>query len=138
MNGTRFHPLDEVPLVAIQAISLEALGLDDSATIVHNVFKVIHGLLQHSNVDGRCGPMNRVFSTAEQHRYHHARRRGAKAVNYGAVLSVWDQVFRTSQMPAPERFEEPIGIGGVDRFPTRFGEQLAAPFRWRKATRPVG
>ncbi len=137
MNGTRFHPLDEVPLVALQGASLFALGVDDEAMVVHNVFKVIHGLLQHANVAGRCGPLNHLFSTAEQHRFHHAVGRGDRAVNYGAVLSVWDRVFGTQRLPDGSRFAQPIGLA-MARFPTSFTGQMRVPFRWVEGTGPVG
>ncbi len=129
VNGTRFHPIDEVPLIALQALALRVLDVGPDELVVHNAFKLIHGLLQHANIDGNMGPAQRIFSTAEQHRMHHAPTVPREAVNYGAVLSVWDQLFGTAARPAAGSAVDRIGLLDQDEVPWRFGEQMLVPFR---------
>lgn len=136
VNGTRFHPLDEVPLVTLQGVALRLAQVDPDALLVHNVFKLIHGLLQHANIDGSCRALQPVVSTPAQHRLHHAAVAGDDGVNFGAVLSIWDRAFGTAQTPSdpPSRTTQ-IGLLDVPDFPPGFVDQLVYPFRGARPDR---
>jgi sterol desaturase/sphingolipid hydroxylase (fatty acid hydroxylase superfamily) len=51
--------------------------------------------------------------------------------NYGAVLNVWDHVFRSFFRPAAP-FAGPVGIGQIPNFPTSYLGQQLSPFRWKQ------
>lgn len=133
LNGLRFHPVDEVPLLALQTLALDLAGVDRDALLVHHVFKSINGMLQHANIAGRCGALNKVLSTAELHRLHHEARNGP-ATNYGAVLSLWDQVFGTQEGPGPAPFAGRIGLWNP-AYPHDVRGQMLEPFRPTAAPR---
>ena len=54
--------------------------------------------------------------------------------NYGAVLNVWDHVFRSFFRP-DQPFAGPVGIGQLPDFPAGYLAQQLSPFRWRKIRR---
>jgi sterol desaturase/sphingolipid hydroxylase (fatty acid hydroxylase superfamily) len=127
LNSGRFHPLD----VAFQAVPgilpLALLGTPGDVLFLHWAFTGLHGLLQHCNVDMRLGFWNRIFSTADLHRWHHALEPAFSNRNYGKVLIFWDVLFKTRHFPGPYTGE--LGLPRED-FPKDFAGQLAAPFRF--------
>ncbi|MGO7033949.1 sterol desaturase family protein [Rhizobium ruizarguesonis] len=51
-------------------------------------------MISHFNVDLRLGWANYIFVGPEVHRYHHSADVN-EAKNYGATLTLWDQIFGT-------------------------------------------
>jgi ornithine lipid hydroxylase len=128
VNAARFHPVDSFLSYAAQFAPLVALGCPEPALALFALFTAVHGLFRHSNVDVRLGPMNRVFSMAELHRWHHARDPAVSDHNYGANLILWDLVFGTwhgPQGPGPPE----LGLGAGPQVPRDYLCQLAHPFR---------
>jgi sterol desaturase/sphingolipid hydroxylase (fatty acid hydroxylase superfamily) len=134
LNAARFHPADLWMLYAVGYVPLIALGCPAPVFALYAMFDVVLGLLQHSNVDVRLGPLNRIFSMAEPHRWHHSRVLREANSNYGSNLSVWDVVFGTFHLP-DRRPPSEIGIEALPRFPRGYLAQLAAPFRWARVQR---
>ena len=99
------------------------------------LFDAVFGMLQHCNVDVRLGWLNRVFSMAEAHRWHHSRTIREANTNYGSNLIVWDLVFGTFFLPSDREPPQEIGIADMPGFPTGYLGQLASPFRWRALPR---
>lgn len=131
LNATRFHPIDFVTFMSLQDFAVLALGIDSDAFIASSVLKGVHGQLQHANIGGRGGRINHVFSTLDQHRWHHARPTEGRSVNYGAVLSIFDRIFRTQHLPAAsDTFDRPIGISD-DRYGGLWS-LMSMPFRSSK------
>lgn len=75
----------------------------------------------HGNIRTNLGPLRYVFLTPQAHRVHHRRAAAWHDCNYGAVLSVWDRLFRTQsphQDVYPETgIDEPFPIETSWRFP---------------------
>jgi len=132
LNAARFHPIDLALLYAVGYVPLLALGCPEEVLALFFLFDGVLGMLQHSNVDVRLGPLNRVFSMAEPHRWHHSRRLEEANTNYGSNLIVWDLVFGTFHLPRGERPPVEIGIADLPDFPRGYLAQLAVPFRWRR------
>lgn len=135
LNAARFHPLDLGLLYAVGYVPLVLLGCPEIVIGLFALFDAVFGMLQHSNVDVRLGPLNRVFSMAEPHRWHHSRNVAEAGTNFGSNLIVWDLVFGTFFLPADRRPPTAIGIADMPRFPADYLGQLAAPFRWRSLPR---
>ncbi len=135
LNSARDHPLETVvyPLVALGP--LLALGASEELIALVLVFQSTHSIFQHSNVDVRLGPLNRILSMAEVHRWHHSRRLDEASANYGQTVLFWDLVFGTRIVPADR--EPPVDTGLTDMpcFPQTFWAQVVAPLRWSVVSR---
>jgi sterol desaturase/sphingolipid hydroxylase (fatty acid hydroxylase superfamily) len=87
------------------------------------------GLLEHVNIDFAAGPLNRLFNTAELHRWHHRMDIEQAMCNFGKMLSIWDGVFGTYYLPR----DREIGDVGIDAtakpVPVGFWGQCLYPFR---------
>lgn len=135
LNAGRFHPVDLLVLYVVGYVPLVLLGAPEHVVLLFALFDAVFGMLQHSNVDVRLGWMNRIFSMAEPHRWHHSRVLAEANANYGSNLTIWDVVFGTFLMPADRRPPADIGIAAMPAFPTSYLAQLAVPFRWTAAQR---
>lgn len=125
-NSFRFHPLDHVTLLAAQSMALLALGMDDETLVSYSIFKGIHGQIQHGNVGARSGAMGLILSGADQHRWHHAATLEGRAVNHGAVLSVFDRMFGTHHLPPDAAPPATVGLGRA--YPADWRGQFTQPF----------
>jgi sterol desaturase/sphingolipid hydroxylase (fatty acid hydroxylase superfamily) len=141
LNAARFHPFDLGLLYLVGYVPLVLLGCPGEVILLFALFDGVLGMLQHSNVAVRLGPLNRIFSMAEPHRWHHSRTLVEANANYGSNLIVWDLVFGTFFLPRDREPPEAIGIADLPDFPPGYLAQLAAPFRWarlRGAPTPAG
>lgn len=90
-----FHPINSLliqPLAIILPVWM--MGYNQQTVTIFLMVMGMHGLISHFNVDIRMGWFNYVFVGNEVHRYHHsADLREAK--NYGAMLTIYDQLFGT-------------------------------------------
>ena len=132
LNAARFHPVDLGLLYAVGYIPLIVLGCPQAVIMLFTLFDGVFGMLQHSNIDARLGPLNWVFSMAEPHRWHHSCTVAEANTNYGSNLIVWDLVFGTFFLPRDRQPPSTIGIGSMPAFPSRYLDQLASPFRWKE------
>jgi ornithine lipid hydroxylase len=135
LNAARFHPLDLGLLYFVGYLPLIALGCPEETIMLYALFDAVFGMLQHSNIDVRLGGLNRLFSMAEVHRWHHSRTVREANSNYGSNLMVWDLAFGTYFRPADREPPEQIGIADMPDFPTTYLAQLGSPFRWRRLPR---
>jgi sterol desaturase/sphingolipid hydroxylase (fatty acid hydroxylase superfamily) len=135
LNAARFHPLDLGLVYFVGYLPLVALGAPEETIMLFALFDAVFGMLQHCNVDVRLGWLNRVFSMAEPHRWHHSRTIREANTNYGSNLIVWDLVFGTFFMPPDREPPQEIGIADMPTFPTGYLDQLASPLRWRSLPR---
>ena len=131
LNAARFHPLDLGLLYAVGYVPLVVLGCPEEGIALFALFDAVFGMLQHANIDVRLGPLNRIFSMAEPHRWHHSRSLREANTNYGSNLIVWDLAFGTFFLPRDREPPRAIGIADMPDFPPSYLAQLASPFRWR-------
>jgi sterol desaturase/sphingolipid hydroxylase (fatty acid hydroxylase superfamily) len=113
-------------------VPLVVLGCPGDVILLFALFDGVFGMLQHCNVAVRLGPLNRIFSMAEPHRWHHSRTLVEANANYGSNLIVWDLVFGTFFLPQDREPPAAIGIAGMEHFPRSYLAQLATPFRWQR------
>jgi sterol desaturase/sphingolipid hydroxylase (fatty acid hydroxylase superfamily) len=135
LNAARFHPLDLGLLYLVGYVPLVLLGCPGEVVLLFALFDAVFGMLQHSNLAVRLGPLNWIFSMAEPHRWHHSRTLVEANSNYGSNLIVWDLVFGTFFLPRDREPPEAIGIADMTDFPRGYLAQLAAPFRWARLPR---
>jgi sterol desaturase/sphingolipid hydroxylase (fatty acid hydroxylase superfamily) len=129
-----FHPVNAVIIQAL-AITLPiwAMGHGPKAVAMFLMINGMHGLISHFNVDVRAGWLNYVFVGTELHRYHHSAV-VADAGNFGATLSIFDQLFGTfvyrPGVPPAE-----LGVDPASGLPAyeRFGAVMTLPFRRARA-----
>jgi sterol desaturase/sphingolipid hydroxylase (fatty acid hydroxylase superfamily) len=138
LNATRFHPLDLFALITVQNVPLILLGAPTRVFVMYALFQIVYGQLQHGNIALRTGALDWIYSTPCMHRFHHSMDTRVGNANYGAILSIWDHVFRSFLRPHGGRFEGPIGIAAMPRFPRGYLAQLASPFRWKQVERESG
>jgi sterol desaturase/sphingolipid hydroxylase (fatty acid hydroxylase superfamily) len=88
------HPLNTIAVRMILTVPLFLLGFSTEAIFTANLILGLQGLFSHFNVDIRAGWLNYVLTGTELHRYHHSAN-SAEAMNYGAVVPLWDILFGT-------------------------------------------
>ena len=88
----------------------------------------MHGLISHFNVDIRMGVANYLFVGPELHRYHHSANVD-ESKNYGATLSIFDQLFGTF-VYNPGKAPKELGVDPATGLPAyeRFFAVLKLPF----------
>jgi sterol desaturase/sphingolipid hydroxylase (fatty acid hydroxylase superfamily) len=128
MHGVA-HPVNTLIVRAILALPPYFLGLSAEVVFVASVIIGFQGLVAHFNVDSRVGWLNYLLVGTELHRYHHSADM-AEAGNYGAVVSVWDQLFGTF-VYRPTDAPRALGISEPGRHPadTQVMSILLEPFR---------
>jgi sterol desaturase/sphingolipid hydroxylase (fatty acid hydroxylase superfamily) len=132
-NGTRLHPLEIVLTRLFEAIPLIALGVPLEALAMRDVMGRVIGRFQHGNLDVALGPLDYVFSSPANHRWHHSRIRSESNHNYGGDLIVWDLLFGTFYLPRDREPPDQIGIEDRPGFPKSLPGVLLSPFRWSAA-----
>jgi sterol desaturase/sphingolipid hydroxylase (fatty acid hydroxylase superfamily) len=123
MNAARFHPADLALNFIFYFFPLAVLGASDAVFSLVFIVNAATGLLEHGNIDFDAGILNRIFNTAQLHRWHHSVEESISKNNYGKVLSVWDQVFGTYYLPKKTQVEE-VGVieNGQELRHTRFSD----------------
>ena len=142
LNTGRFHPLEKVLHFALDTVPFLLLGVAPEVLAGYFLLYAVNGFFQHSNARLRHGFINYLMSSAELHRWHHARDPKTAMCNFSNTTIVWDIVFGTWSLP--RHIEVDVGIIERD-YPKGFWRQLIAPFqsspragtehsrRWRSA-----
>jgi len=125
VNTGRFHFVDTFVSILMSQPLLYLAGAPTVVFLWVSAVTAFIGMLTHSNIEMRFGPISLVFNTPGLHRWHHSMdlREGNK--NYGENLMVWDLAFGT-YFDADRRPPAEIGIDGP--MPANFVGQLVAPF----------
>jgi sterol desaturase/sphingolipid hydroxylase (fatty acid hydroxylase superfamily) len=90
-----FHPINAVIIRAFAiVVPIWLMGYDQQVIAIFGMLMSLHGLISHFNVDMRMGWANYIFIGPELHRYHHSARPD-ECKNYGALISIYDQLFGT-------------------------------------------
>jgi sterol desaturase/sphingolipid hydroxylase (fatty acid hydroxylase superfamily) len=130
LNGLMKHPLHQLFETAVGTAPLVLLGLPSEVAAALVFLVAVQLLLQHSNVDYAVGPLRRVLSLNQLHRFHHVRWAGVGDVNFGLFTTVWDRLLGTAMWDPDKRFTSAdIGIAKRPDFPVAYLDQLADPFR---------
>ena len=132
LNATRFQVLDLFLIISCESIPLALMGAGREVLGPYFVFRAVYGQVQHCNVDMRTPRwIDWLWSSPSVHRWHHSANSREGNHNYGAVLNVWDHVFRSFFRPN-DSFAGSVGIGSIPTFPTSYLAQQLSPLRWKQ------
>ena len=98
-----FGPISKIPFF----ISLPLIGLDPTIIAVAGVMSTLWGIVGHTQIVGKLGPLELVFNTPSHHRVHHGSNKQYIDKNYGNLLIIWDRMFGTFE---PEREQVQYGL----------------------------
>lgn len=130
-NAIRAHPLEGLVQSFYWAIPLAMLSAPLEVIFVAGLVGRSIGCFQHCNIDVKLGPLDHVFSSPHNHRYHHSRLISEGNSNYGSDIILWDQLFGTFHHRKGEIPSDRIGIGDMPNFPQNWVGLMLAPFAWR-------
>jgi sterol desaturase/sphingolipid hydroxylase (fatty acid hydroxylase superfamily) len=85
------------------------LGFHPVMYPIIDTFNLTMGLLQHTELVGKLGWLEKYFATPSNHRVHHGTEPEYLDKNYGARLIIWDRMFGTYQ---PETVNPTYGLVG--------------------------
>ena len=126
LNTGRFHPVEKALQFLFDSLPFILMGVSAEVLALYFVFYAINGFFQHSNINLKFGALNYIISTAELHRWHHARDIDESGKNYGNNVIIWDLVFGSWFLPKERQVDE-LGLFN-DHYPMNFTEQLKTPF----------
>ena len=81
-----FGPISKIPFFMI----LPLLGFDPTIIAVAGVISTLWGIVGHTQIVGKLGPLEWVFNTPSHHRVHHGSNAQYIDKNYGNLLIIWD------------------------------------------------
>lgn len=134
MTNYRFHFVDETLLRMTLFIPFQIVGADFKIWLTVDLLMAWILLFQHSEWNWTYGPVGRLFVSPRFHQIHHSTDPDHHNRNFAMLLSVWDDLFGTS-----ERRGHPKAFGIFpERMPESFFGQFAWPFaRLVRGWRPV-
>lgn len=132
----RIHFMELFVRLTVQLLPLLMLGLQPPAMTWWLLLLVWHSRFYHANIRTNLGWLRYLVVTPQSHRVHHSRNPSHFNRNYGAMLSVWDQLFGTQHRRYDEYPQTGIDdeafprehartLGGIVLTPLR---QMAYPF----------
>ena len=128
----RYHWMENILYKPFKVVALMLLGgfEPEQAFIVHFIAISI-GHLNHANIKLDYGPLRYVFNNPVMHLYHHAKALPENhkiGANFAISLSVWDYIFKTNYVPAPDK-NLVLGYSDDQQMPSGFFGQLFYGFK---------
>lgn len=127
LNGIMKHPIYQIASSVVSLTPLVVLGMPEVFSLVIVYCSFVQLLLQHSNVDYCTGPVRRIFSTAEVHRFHHLRGT-AGDVNFALFFAFWDHLLGNAYDAETRLESRDIGVD-YEGYPQSWAGQMLAPLR---------
>lgn len=133
-TAIRFHPVEVLITVSIDAILIVSFEIPSYAIAVHGVLITISGIIVHSNTR-LFDPVDRLFRTVvvtpNMHRIHHSTNTEHYNKNFGVVLSFWDRLFNSYlALPRKDLLELEYGVSSqVEASDLTVRRLLLLPFK---------
>ena len=86
-----FGPISKIPFFMVMPL----LGFDPTMIAVAGVISTLWGIVGHTQIIGKLGPLEWIFNTPSHHRVHHGSNAEYIDKNYGNLLIIWDRLFGT-------------------------------------------
>ena len=96
-------PVSKIPFFAI----LPLIGFDPTIIAVAGVISTLWGVVGHTQMVGKLGPLEWIFNTPSHHRVHHGANPEYIDKNYGNLLIIWDRLLGTFE---PEKAKVRYGL----------------------------
>jgi sterol desaturase/sphingolipid hydroxylase (fatty acid hydroxylase superfamily) len=105
----RIHFLELVITNVLKAALIVILGIEEAMVLTSEAIMTLFIMFHHTNISFMGEKLlGRIIIVPSLHRTHHSTQRSEHDSNYGAVLSLWDQLFGTRSELEPAE----IGIKG--------------------------
>ena len=93
----RVHPIERVLEAAVSFVPFLSLQIEIALASFSgwNLFGIWYARFYHSNIRTNLGILRYIMVTPQSHRIHHSLRREHQDKNFGAIFSIWDQLFGT-------------------------------------------
>ena len=111
LTAYRIHFLEGLAMWVAYVLLLTWLGLPAEAIGLGALFRALHNIYVHIDVDWDHGPFHFVLASPRFHRWHHADAPEAYDRNLANVLPVWDVLFGTYRNLG--KLTVPMGASGV-------------------------
>ncbi len=98
-----FAPLSKIPFF----LPLPLLGLDPTIVVIAGVISTLWGVVGHTQIVDKLGPLEIIFNTPSHHRVHHGANKEYIDKNYGNLFIIWDKMFGTFE---PEQKAVKFGL----------------------------
>ena len=89
-----FGPVSKIPFFII----LPLIGLDPTIIAIAGVISTLWGIVGHTQIINKLGPLEWIFNTPSHHRVHHGANEQYIDKNYGNLLIIWDRLFGTFEL----------------------------------------
>ncbi len=127
----RFHFMEVIFYKVAIYLPLAILGARGDVLLTYYVVETFVGFLSHSNLNVTFGPFRYLLNNPRMHVWHHEYTKdGRMNLNFGIVLSVWDYLFGTANVPAV--MPNKLGFHGMERVPDTLVGQMLHPFLTRR------
>ena len=103
MRQAWLGPISKIPFFIV----LPLLGLDPTIIAVAGVISTLWGVVGHTQIVGKLGPLEWILNTPSHHRVHHGANSEYIDKNYGNLLIIWDRMFGTFE---PEKAKVKYGL----------------------------
>lgn len=94
----RYHIFEYVVRHTILVIPFLILKVDAPTIVAFSIFKRWYTRFYHGNIRTDLGPLRYFLVTPQSHRVHHSYSPEHRDLNFGALFSIWDFLFRTQYM----------------------------------------
>ena len=98
-----FAPLSKLPFFAV----LPLVGMDPTIVVIAGVISTLWGVVGHTQIVDKLGPLEIIFNTPSHHRVHHGANKEYIDKNYGNLFIIWDKMFGTFE---PEKATVKYGL----------------------------
>ena len=103
-------PVSKIPFF----MTLPLMGLDPTIIAIACVVSTLWGIVGHTQIINKLGPIEWIFNTPSHHRVHHGSNEQYIDKNYGNLFIIWDRFFGTFE---PEKEKVKYGlVNNVDTF----------------------
>ena len=103
-------PVSKIPFF----MTLPLMGLDPTMIAIAGVVSTLWGIVGHTQIINKLGPIEWIFNTPSHHRVHHGSNEQYIDKNYGNLFIIWDRFFGTFE---PEKEAVKYGlVNNVDTF----------------------
>jgi sterol desaturase/sphingolipid hydroxylase (fatty acid hydroxylase superfamily) len=103
-------PVSKIPFF----MTLPLMGLDPTIIAIAGVVSTLWGIVGHTQIINKLGPIEWIFNTPSHHRVHHGSNEQYIDKNYGNLFIIWDRFFGTFE---PEKETVKYGlVNNVDTF----------------------